>query len=82
MAHVRGPAAGIDAVSAIRNRDALESYYLLYAVRGEFEAQLENHGAAAEHFRAALRLTDVTSERQFLAAKLADCERAAARRPA
>jgi RNA polymerase sigma factor (sigma-70 family) len=82
VAHVQGPSAGIGAVYAIRNRDALGSYYLLYAVLGEFEAQLGNHAAAAEHLRAALRLTDVTSERQFLSAKLADCERAAARQPA
>src|SRR5215831_18079726 len=46
VANVYGPAAGIQAVEAIENGDQLRSYYLLYAVLGEFEKQL-NHFQAA-----------------------------------
>jgi RNA polymerase sigma factor (sigma-70 family) len=70
VANVRGPAAGIEAVEAIENRGGLDSYYLLYAVLGEFEAQLHHWEAAAAHFRKALRLTEVKSERIFLSGKV------------
>src|SRR5437016_13130481 len=42
VANVHGPKAGIEAVEAIQNVSQLHSYYLLYAVLGEFEKQL-NH---------------------------------------
>src|SRR5204862_587965 len=37
VANIHGPSAGLDAVAAIRGRERLDSYYLLYAVLGEFE---------------------------------------------
>jgi RNA polymerase sigma factor (sigma-70 family) len=70
VANVNGPAAGIQAVEAIKNRGELDSYYLLYAVLGEFEAQLEHFQAAVGHFRKALQLTEVRSERVFLSEKV------------
>jgi RNA polymerase sigma factor (sigma-70 family) len=66
VAEVHGPAAGIEAVAAIRDQRSLESYYLLYAVLGEFESRLNNSQAAAEHFRKAAQLTAISSERSFL----------------
>ena len=69
VANLTGPAAGIKAVEAIQNRRELDSYYLLYAVLGEFEAQLHHAEAASAHFLKASRLTDVKSERAFLAKK-------------
>jgi len=69
VANLSGPAAGIEAVEAIQNRKELDSYYLLYAVLGEFEAQLHHVEAAAAHFRKAAQLTEVKSERIFLAKK-------------
>ena len=74
VANVDGAEAGIKAVEAIRNRGDLGSYYLLYAVLGEFEAQLHNFQAAAGYFRKALELTDVKSEKSFLSKRLRDCE--------
>src|SRR5207342_724400 len=47
LAEVQGPQAGIEAVSAIQNLPSLESYYLLYAVLGEFELRLNHFRAAA-----------------------------------
>src|SRR3979411_1919416 len=70
VANVQGVEAGIEAVAAIRNRAKLDSYYLLYAVMGDFEAQLDHCDAAVAHFRRALELAEAKSERQFLARKL------------
>jgi RNA polymerase sigma factor (sigma-70 family) len=70
IATVSGPAAGIEAIEAIRNRGELDSYYLLYAVLGEFEAQLDHFEAASAHFRKALQLTEVKTERVFLSKKV------------
>jgi RNA polymerase sigma factor (sigma-70 family) len=74
LAEVRGPRAGIEAVNAIHNLQSLDSYYLLYAVLGEFEARSMNPRAAAEHFRKALQLAQIQSERTFLQNRLRECE--------
>ena len=74
VANVHGPQAGLDAVAAIRNRGQLGSYYLLYATVGEFEARLHNFQAAAGHFRKALELAELKSEKAFLSKRLRDCE--------
>ncbi|HTI97413.1 MAG TPA: DUF6596 domain-containing protein [Dongiaceae bacterium] len=74
LAEVEGPQAGIAAVNAIRNLQTLESYYLLYAVLGEFELRLKHPQAAAAHFRKALQLAEIKSEQAFLAQRLRECE--------
>lgn len=74
IANVHGPAAGLKAVAAIREVDKLKTYYLFYAVQGEFEARLDHAAAAARHFRKALHLAEIKSERLFLANKLQACE--------
>jgi RNA polymerase sigma factor (sigma-70 family) len=74
VAHVQGAQAAIQAVDAIRHRDQLDSYYLLYAVLGEFELQLNNFRAAATHLRKAIQLAGVKSEQAFLARRLGECE--------
>jgi RNA polymerase sigma-70 factor (ECF subfamily) len=70
VAEVYGPQAGIQAVEAIPKIGKLNSYYLLYAVLGEFELKLNDHRNAANHLRKALRLTNVKSERLLLAQKI------------
>jgi len=74
VAQVRGPQAGINAIASIRNCQSLESYYLFYAVLGEFESQLENFAAASRHLRRAVQLAEITSEKALLSARLAECE--------
>lgn len=74
VAHLHGPQAGIDAVEAIENGKQLNSYYLLYAVLGEFEKQLNNFQAAIDNFRKALELTELRSEQLFLSKRLRDSE--------
>ena len=79
ISNVEGPRTGIEAIAAIQNRGQLNSYYLLYAVLGEFEAQLDNFQAGAHHFRKALQLTDVKSEKSFLSMRLRNCIAGASR---
>jgi RNA polymerase sigma-70 factor (ECF subfamily) len=74
VANVHGPQAGIEAVERIENGSQLKSYYLLYAVLGEFEKQLNNFQAAIDNFRKALELTELTSEQLFLSKRLQDSE--------
>jgi len=74
VSHLHGPRAGLDAVAAIQDRDTLESYYLFYAVQGEFEAQLDDPLAAAGYFRKSLELAEIKSERVFLSKRLLDCQ--------
>jgi len=74
VANVHGPRAGLDAVAAIQNREKLNSYYLLYAVLGEFETQLNHSQAAAGHFRKSLQLAEIKSEQMFLSKRLRACQ--------
>ena len=78
LAKVHGPKAGIEAVAAIQNPQSLDSYYLLYAVLGEFETQLNNFQAAANHLRKAIQLTELKSEQALLSSRLKECANQAA----
>ena len=73
VANIDGPQAGLDAVAAIEDLDKLESYYLLYAAMGEFEERLNHAASAAGHFRKALELAELKSEKVFLAKRLEAC---------
>jgi len=74
VANLHGPRAGMDAVKAIEGRQKLESYYLLYAVLGEFESRLNDPLAAAGYFRKSLQLAETKSEQQFLSKRFRACE--------
>lgn len=74
LANTHGPQAGLDALAQMDGLDKLESYYLLYAVLGEFEERLNHFAAAANHFRRALDLAKLKSERAFLSKRLEACE--------
>jgi RNA polymerase sigma factor (sigma-70 family) len=74
VANLKGPQAGLEAIQAIQNREQLNSYYLLYAVLGEFELRSRNFEAAAGHLRQAIQLAGVKSEQAFLAQRLRECE--------
>ena len=70
-------AAGADAAKRLAAAGAvarLKSYYPLYAVLAEFEAELGNHAAAARHLRRAIDLTGLKSERALLSERLRECE--------
>ena len=73
LANIRGPKAGLQAVRSIRGLNKLSSYYLLYAVQGEFEMRSGNLQVAAEQFRKSFELADTKSERAFLLKRLQRC---------
>lgn len=75
LAEWRGPQAGIDAVNAIPDLKALESYYLFHAVMGDFELQLNRLPIAAAHFQRALQLAEMPPEKKFLEKRLKACEK-------
>jgi RNA polymerase sigma-70 factor (ECF subfamily) len=74
VAKVCGPQAGLQALAAIPDLSKLDSYYLLYAITAEFQAELGNHKNAAAQFRKALQFAGVESEHHFLSTRLRDCE--------
>jgi RNA polymerase sigma factor (sigma-70 family) len=78
LANVEGAKAAREYITSIKDRNALDAYYLYYAVLGEFELQLQNFDTAAKHFRRAIELTDLKSEQSFLTKRLHLCTPAAA----
>ncbi len=72
LANVHGPQAGIAAVNAMAHLQSLETYYLLYAVLGEFESRSQHYSAAAAHFQKSVELAEIKSERAF-SVKAAAC---------
>lgn len=75
VANLRGPQAGLAAVAAIPKSERLESYYLFYAVLGEFEARADDPLAAAGYFRRSLQLAGTRSEQRFLSKRFEECEK-------
>jgi RNA polymerase sigma factor (sigma-70 family) len=73
LAKVRGAVVGVKALDEIKNQKALRRYYLFYAVRAEFCAELGRSEEAAKDYRQALALTDITAERDFLTRRLGRC---------
>jgi RNA polymerase sigma factor (sigma-70 family) len=73
IANIYGPKAGLEAVRNVRGLGKLSSYYLLYAVLGEFEMQSGNLQTAAEQFRKSFELAETKSERAFLLKRLQRC---------
>ena len=74
VANLSGPQAGLDAVTAIAGRKKLDSYYLLYAVLGDFQQRMKNLSAARLHFQKAMQLAGIKSEQEFLLKRLQACE--------
>jgi RNA polymerase sigma-70 factor (ECF subfamily) len=74
VANVHGPQAGLESLAKVRKRKELSSYYLLYAVLGEFESQLNHPRAAADYFDQSLKLAGIKSEQAFLSGRLQACQ--------
>jgi RNA polymerase sigma-70 factor (ECF subfamily) len=81
VANVHGPQEGLKTVRAIKDREKLDSYYLLYSVIGELELRLNHREAATEQFRRAFELAETKSERAFLLKRLQECEPISKSRP-
>jgi predicted RNA polymerase sigma factor len=61
-----GPAAGLQAVDALLKENALATYHLLPAVRGDLLEKLGRHEEAKAEFTRAASLTENVRERQLL----------------
>src|SRR5262249_40466082 len=73
LSKVRGPAAGLDALTAIEGDSQLRHYHLLLAVRGQFLLDLGRLQEAADAFRASLDCVCTEPERRFLVQQLQRC---------
>lgn len=76
VAMARGPAAGLAAVDALRDEQALRDYHLLPSVRGDFLMKLGRYGEAVSELERAAAMTRNERERRLL------LDRAAAARAA
>lgn len=74
VANVHGPETGLLALAAIADQKKLDSYYLLYAVKGELEFRAGRLSEASRNFRRAHELTAVRSEQAFLSRRIQECE--------
>lgn len=70
VANLHGPQAGLQAIASIEQRSRLDTHYLLHAVVGELHRRMNNHRAAAESFRLALRHAQVGPEQLYLSRML------------
>ncbi len=66
-----GPDAGLELIEMILRRGELQQYTLAHAARGELLLRLGKNESARAAFEVALSLSSQTSERRFLAKKLA-----------
>jgi RNA polymerase sigma factor (sigma-70 family) len=64
-----GPAAGLEAVDALRKVAALKDYHLLPSVRGDLLAKLGRKDEARAEFKRAAKLTRNERERELLLAR-------------
>ena len=61
-----GPAAGLEIVDRLVSHPALESYHLLFSVRGDLLARLGRQDEARTELERAASLTRNTRERELL----------------
>jgi RNA polymerase sigma factor (sigma-70 family) len=76
VARVHGAQAGLDALDSIPHRSVLEGNHLYHAMRGAFAVELGQTAAAVTHFRQAAKLALLPVEREFIARRIEECERA------
>lgn len=74
VGRVHSAKSGLEALAAVQGLDA---YLSLHAARGAFSAEIGQTQAAAAHYRRALDLAALPSERSFLERLIAECETAA-----
>ena len=74
VAQNAGPEHGLEEMRSIPGRDRLAAYPFYSAALGEVELRRGRHGAAREHFRAALALARNPMERRFLDRRISACD--------
>ena len=71
LGRVQGAQSGLEALAAVKG---LDSYLSLHAARGAFAAELGQMQEAAAHYKRALVLAALPSERSFLERLIAECD--------
>jgi RNA polymerase sigma-70 factor, ECF subfamily len=74
VAMASGPADGLRLIEAIRVRETLDDYHLMWSARADLLRRLERWEDAAESYRRALELVTAEPERRFLTRRLAEVE--------
>ena len=74
VAEVEGPDAALILVESLAA--ALDSYHLFHAIRADLLRRVSRLADAAHAYAAAVARTDNATEREFLSARLAACEKA------
>jgi RNA polymerase sigma-70 factor (ECF subfamily) len=75
VAMAEGPAAGLALLTELRERGALQGYYLLGSAEADLLRRLGRRREAASAYRRALALVGTEPERRFLERRLAEAER-------
>jgi RNA polymerase sigma-70 factor (ECF subfamily) len=73
LSMARGPAAGLDAVDALKDDPALRGYHLLPSVRGDLLKKLGRLGEARMEFERAASITRNEQERKLLLERARAC---------
>jgi len=74
VAMASGPAEGLRMIEALRVREDLDAYHLMWAARADLLRRLGRWAEAAESYRRALALVSAEPERRFLSRRLAEVE--------
>jgi RNA polymerase sigma-70 factor (ECF subfamily) len=74
VAMATGPADGLRLIEAIRVRETLDDYHLMWSARADLLRRLERWEDAAGSYRRALELVTAEPERRFLTRRLAEVE--------
>jgi RNA polymerase sigma-70 factor (ECF subfamily) len=74
VAMANGAEQGLQLIEAIRVREALDEYHLMWAARADLLRRLRHWAEAAESYRRALALVTTDPERRFLQRRLAEVE--------
>ncbi len=70
FAEVHGPAAALEKIQQLPDKDVLKNYYLYPAVLGEWHSQLKHAVEAKKYFEQAIELTHSPTEKQLLLTKI------------
>jgi RNA polymerase sigma-70 factor (ECF subfamily) len=74
LAEVYGAEAGLEAIRQIQDSAPINTYHFFYATRAELHLKVGDHESACHDYEQALTLTNIPSEKDFLAGKLATCQ--------
>jgi RNA polymerase sigma-70 factor (ECF subfamily) len=74
VAMASGIGEGLQMIEAIRVRNDLDGYHLMWAARADLLRRLERWEEAAQSYRRALELATAEPERRFLARRLAEVD--------